>query len=47
VAFKRPDGKKVLVVENDGRSSQSFNLQFNGQWAVCTLAAGAVATYVW
>jgi glucosylceramidase len=46
VAFKRPDGKKVLVVENDGHSSQSFNLKFDGQWAVCTLAAGSVATYV-
>jgi len=46
-AFKRPDGKKILIVENDGHSSQSFNIKFNGQWATSTLAAGAVATYSW
>jgi glucosylceramidase len=47
VAFKRPDGKKVLIVENDGHSNQSFNIKFNGQWATSTLPGGAVATYVW
>ena len=46
-AFKRPDGKKVLIVENDGHSNQTFNIKFNGQWATSTLASGAVATYVW
>jgi glucosylceramidase len=46
-AFKRPDGKKVLIVENDGHSNQSFNIKFNGQWATSTLPGGAVATYVW
>jgi glucosylceramidase len=47
VAFKRSDGRKVLIVENDGHSSQSFNIQFNGQWVTSTLPAGSVATYVW
>jgi glucosylceramidase len=46
-AFKRPDGKKILIVENDGHSTQSFNIVFNGVWATSTLPAGAVATYVW
>jgi glucosylceramidase len=46
-AFKSPDGKKVLIVENDGHSSQSFNIMFNGLWATSTLLAGAVATYIW
>lgn len=46
-AFKRPDGKKVLIVENDGHSNQTFNIKFNGQWVTSTLPAGAVATYVW
>jgi glucosylceramidase len=46
-AFKRPDGKKVLIVENDGHSNQTFNIKFNGQWVTSTLAGGAVATYVW
>lgn len=47
VAFKRPDGKNVLIVENDGNSNQSFNLKYAGKWAVCSLPAGSVATYVW
>lgn len=47
VAFKRPDGKKVLIVENDGHNNQSFNIKFNNQWATGTLPGGAVATYVW
>jgi glucosylceramidase len=47
VAFRRPDGRKVLIVENDSRSSQSFNLKVGNVWAVCTLPAGGVATYVW
>ena len=32
-AFKTPDGKKVLIVENDGSIEANFNIQFNGQWA--------------
>jgi len=47
VAFKRPDGKKVLIVENDGSSSQTFNIQFNGRWVSPTLEAGAVGTFTW
>ena len=46
-AFKRPDGKKVFIVENDGHNNQTFNIRFNGQWVTSTLAGGAVATYVW
>ena len=47
VAFKRPDGKKVLIVENDGSSSQTFNIQFNGRWVSPTLNGGAVGTFIW
>lgn len=46
-AFKTPDGKKVLIVENDGASAVSFNIRFNGQWATTSLPAGAVGTYIW
>ena len=46
-AFKTPDGKKVLLVENDGSIEANFNIKFNGQWATAVLAAGAVGTYVW
>ena len=47
VAFKTPDGKKVLIVENDGSSSTSFNIRFKNKWITTTLGAGAVGTYVW
>jgi glucosylceramidase len=47
VAFKTPDGKKVLIVENDGTSAANFNIRFKGQWATASLAAGSVGTYVW
>lgn len=46
VAFKRPDGKKVLLVENDGDAA-TFNIAFGGKKVTSTLDAGAVATYVW
>ena len=46
-AFKTPDGKKVLIVENDGSSSAVFNIKFNNKWAVASLDAGSVATYTW
>ncbi|MEO7766579.1 MAG: glycoside hydrolase family 30 beta sandwich domain-containing protein [Ferruginibacter sp.] len=47
VAFKTPAGKKVLIVENDGTALETFNIRFNSKWTSATLAAGAVATYVW
>lgn len=46
-AFKTPNGKKVLIVINDGAAAASFNIKFKGQIAVATLAAGAAATYIW
>lgn len=45
-AFQRPDGKKVLIVENDDASTQTFNIKFNGKWVTTSLAGGAVGTYV-
>lgn len=47
VAFKRPDGKKVLIVLNDGGSTQAFNIKYKDKWVVTALESGAVATYVW
>ena len=47
VAFKRPDGKKVLIVLNDGGSEQSFNIKFKNKWVTPKLPAGAVGTFVW
>jgi len=47
VAFRRPDGKKVLIVLNDSGASQTFNIQFNGRMVTTSLGGGAVGTYVW
>ncbi len=47
VAFKRPDGKKILIAENDGGEAITFNIKFNGKWSTTTLGGGEVATYVW
>lgn len=47
VAFKTPNGKKVLIVENNGDLGTTFNVKYNGKWFVASLAAGAVGTYVW
>lgn len=45
-AFKTPDGKTVLIVVNDGSTSQTFNIKLNGKIAATYLDAGAVATYI-
>jgi len=47
VAFKTPDGSKVLIVLNEGNSSVTFNISQGSRNAVATLSAGATATYVW
>lgn len=47
VAFLRPDGKKVLIVENDGNTAQTFNISFGGRWVAPSLEGGAVGTFVW
>lgn len=46
VAFKREDGKLVLIVENDGNKAESFNIRINGKIATLSLEAGAVGTYI-
>ena len=47
VAFKTPDGKKVLIVLNTGTTAQSFNIRYKGKSVTPQLAAGAVGTFVW
>ena len=47
VAFKTPAGKKVLIVENDGSSSELFNIKYNGKWITTSLEGGSVGTYIW
>ena len=47
VAFKTPEGKKVLIVLNDNSASQQFNIKFKDRMVTTTLDKGAVGTYVW
>ncbi len=47
VAFKTPEGKKVLMVLNDGNSEMSFNIRYKGKWVSTVLPAGAAGTYIW
>jgi glucosylceramidase len=47
VAFKRPDGKNVLIVLNEADTPVSFNIGCHGRWIVSTLHPGSVGTYVW
>lgn len=47
VAFLRPDGRKVLIVLNDGNASQQFNISFQGKYLHAQLRPGAVGTYIW
>ncbi len=47
VAFLRQDGKKVLIALNESGNAKTFNIKFKDKWVVCTLAAGAVGTYIW
>jgi glucosylceramidase len=47
VAFVTLQGKKVLIVENDGNADTTFGIKYKGQVANTSLPAGAVATYMW
>lgn len=47
VFFKTPQGKKVMLVLNEGTNTASFNIRYNGKWITSSLAGGAVATYNW
>jgi glucosylceramidase len=47
VAFKTPDGKKVLIVLNNGTATSTFNIRFNQKSVSPTLMAGAVGTFIW
>lgn len=47
VAFKNPQGKKVLIVLNKNSGPQSFHIRFNGKMVTTQLDNGAVGTYIW
>lgn len=47
VAFKTPDGRKVLLVLNNSDKTEIFSIAFNKKYATASLKSGAVATFVW
>lgn len=47
VAFRTPQGKRVLIVVNNHDQPQAFQIKFNGKLAATQLGSGEVATYVW
>jgi glucosylceramidase len=47
VAFKTPDGKKVLIVSNTSDASQTFDVHSGNKAFTATLNASSVGTYVW
>ncbi|MCG7856481.1 glucosylceramidase [Flavihumibacter sediminis] len=47
VVFKRPDGKKVMLIVNDGNSAAGFNIRYKGKRALSSLSAGSAATFIW
>lgn len=47
VAFKNPDGSKVLLVLNDSSASQTFKTVWGNQSFDYTIPSGAVVTFKW
>jgi len=47
VAFKTPDGRKVLIVANIGNSPQSFEVRYDKKIFTTSLNAGSAGTYTW
>lgn len=47
VAFKTPEGKRVLIVMNTSSNSQLFNIKHNGKMVTTNLPGGAAGTFVW
>jgi glucosylceramidase len=47
VAFKTPDGKKVLIVANTSSTTQKFDVRSGTNLFTTSLNAGSVGTYVW
>ncbi len=47
VAFRTPSKGHVLIVSNPSTTDQPVHIRFGSKQADTTLAAGAVATYVW
>lgn len=46
VAFKTPEGKTVLIVQNYSKTDENFNIKYNNKTAPVNVTANSVATYV-
>ncbi len=42
VAFKTPEGKTVLIVQNNNKSDESFNIKYNQKIALLTITGSSV-----
>lgn len=47
VAFKTPNGKIVLIAQNNGKETANFNIEFKNKLATITLPANGVGTFIW
>jgi glucosylceramidase len=47
VAFKTPEGKKVLIVLNDGSTNVNTTIKYANNNASVVLPAGSVSTFIW
>jgi glucosylceramidase len=47
VAFKNPEGKMVLIVQNNSGAKTVFKVGFNGKTVSTSLEKDAVGTYLW
>jgi len=47
VAFKTPDGHRVLIVSNITTTTQKFDVRSNNKVFTATLDPGSVSTYIW
>jgi glucosylceramidase len=47
VAFKTPEGRKVLIAINEGTVDKSFDIRFGDLWTTVALPAGAAGTFTW
>jgi len=46
-AFKRPDGKVIVVVQNDSAKDCAFQIQNHNKYLNVSLRAGSVASLMW
>lgn len=47
VAFRTTDGKMVIIVANKSAVQQAFTIHYHNKYAIASLGAGSVATYIW